>query len=195
MKGRVAIPILCLVLFLGADGTVGAVGMALDEGTPLDPRRDPSDVPEIFETLRSNGMRQSITNQQNESVNDAAAPRILNLSMPLIGDVWALVRWETDEPTAAKVRWGPSGGPLDRVNETTEFAPSHQFNLTGLSPGGLFEVRISVWDETGNAANATTQFKTVGEQPGFGVDMVILIILTVAAGGLALFTVRRGHRQ
>ena len=85
------------------------------------------------------------------SLADCVAPIVANVAVTDIGANHATVRFDTDEPASAGVRWGDSCGNLNQVTGASALQTSHAITLTGLMSATTYYFAIDVTDATGNA--------------------------------------------
>ena len=62
------------------------------------------------------------------------------------------VTWALNEAATGRLRWG-TGSALNRETEERPAAPSHQIQLTGLSPNTVYSIQITGHDGAGNEYN------------------------------------------
>lgn len=86
--------------------------------------------------------------------NDEIPPSVSNVRVAEVTRkvfLDALVRWETDEPSAGFVEYGSGGGYSDRVFFEDVFETRHSVNLPGLR-SGAYRFRIISRDISGNTS-------------------------------------------
>ena len=126
---------------------------------------------------------------------DEHPPIIQDLKVHVIGETWFTVSWTTDEPALGGVEWGRDQD-FGQVHHEEGDIPSteHHMNVTGLTRGTLYFVRIFATDESNNTGYSETwQLGTfpVGmeertlEQWGWYIATVVVLSSMIA--GLALW--------
>jgi len=82
---------------------------------------------------------------------ECTAPAITNIVVTDIGGRTATVTFDTDEPTAARVRCGSTcGGPYPITGQCLAPRTSHSIRLTGLDPLTSYRFVVDAWDVAGN---------------------------------------------
>ncbi|MCK5505166.1 MAG: fibronectin type III domain-containing protein, partial [Thermodesulfovibrionia bacterium] len=88
------------------------------------------------------------------SLVDVDPPVITDLSVT-IGDTWANIEWNTDEPASCSVDYG-EGETYEKGSIVgTSFETQHSILLTDLDPATLYHYQITSADKKGNIANST----------------------------------------
>jgi parallel beta-helix repeat protein len=81
---------------------------------------------------------------------DISPPNIISgPHVVLIGDTWATIEWETDEPSDSVVEYGYTTNYGNEVWKST-IVTSHSIDLTGLDPSTLYHFRVKSKDQSGN---------------------------------------------
>ncbi|MBN1420921.1 MAG: S8 family serine peptidase, partial [Planctomycetes bacterium] len=84
---------------------------------------------------------------------DCAPPKIEGIAIDESADGAVRVRWRTDEPATATVRYGTTCIATDRSASAPDRSLEHEVVLRELSPGDTVRIRASSEDEAGNVAS------------------------------------------
>lgn len=105
---------------------------------------------------------------------DCAGPMISNVSVPVIGGSYVSIAFDTDEPAASVIHYGPSCISLPG-NATGVSTSSHLVNVSGLTPLTQYHFTVEVTDAAGNstvADNAGSCYNfTTDDQPDYFTEM------------------------
>ncbi len=96
---------------------------------------------------------------------DDDPPVISALTVDPVTETTALVRWTTDEPTDATVRFGAQGGALDRQVGRLGLATTHEILITGLTPATTYDAEVASRDASVNVGTLPTAFTTTAAAP------------------------------
>ncbi len=86
---------------------------------------------------------------------DTDPPVIHDLKVHVIGETWFTVSWTTDEPALGGVEWG-RGQDLGQVQheEGDVLRMEHHMNVTGLTRGTSYFVRVFATDGSNNTGHS-----------------------------------------
>ena len=88
---------------------------------------------------------------------DRTAPTISNITTTAITAVAAQIKWDTDEPSDARVEYGPDSTALVNSVRDTSFAVTHTVSLVNLKKATTYYFRIIAGDRAGNSRTGTKQ--------------------------------------
>ncbi|MBN1826818.1 MAG: hypothetical protein JW958_11185 [Candidatus Eisenbacteria bacterium] len=83
---------------------------------------------------------------------DTIPPRFGNIELTDLGEGKASVRWQTDEPSACSVEYGPDTTLGASIAKMDVFGFFHRFDVEGLETGRFYYFRAAARDTAGNEA-------------------------------------------
>lgn len=124
------------------------------------------------------------------AVVDARPPTIRQVQVSRVGPFSARVSWQTDEPAAARVRFGLSATATTQTVERADLRTSHALELRWLEPETTYFFIVESRDRFGNlgienAGGAGFSFRTCHTQrTGPGIRVLLLYADTTVEGVL-----------
>ena len=98
---------------------------------------------------------------------DTSAPEITQVNAVPDGEGRAVVTWSTDEPSTSLVEYGRTANLGSERNESA-LVSDHSVEISGLTPGTTYSLRVGSTDGAGNAAQSS--ISTFATPPGTLVD-------------------------
>lgn len=114
-------------------------------------------------TVVSMGAINGFTYSVSSELTDNTPPAILSGPRELLPTGHSIaIAWQTDEPAATLIEYGPTASYGSRLSDTT-LVTDHVATLTGLDPNTLYHYRVGATDAYGNGPrySADFQFETV----------------------------------
>jgi spore germination protein GerM len=84
------------------------------------------------------------------AASDKVAPKATSPAVTTLPGGTAVLRWTSNEPTAAVVRLGQSASKLKTRARATDPVRAHSVMLTGLKPDTTYQLRVDSVDSAGN---------------------------------------------
>lgn len=89
------------------------------------------------------------------SFTDLTAPTLSSIAVSGISGGNATVTWTTNEAATREVTWWPPGNAAKSTYHCPPFGTSQSVQLSGLTPGQLYNYRVSSLDKLGNKATSS----------------------------------------
>lgn len=89
------------------------------------------------------------------SIDDNTPPSITNVEEGLIGDTYAVINWDTNEPADSKIDYGEESNNLDKSLTYVGLTEDHSVTITGLEPDTTYYYKAISSDDNTNTGSST----------------------------------------